>query len=43
MDKSIDAKEVAEKLETISKTNEQRSHVAWVVVKHPYDKMKKTI
>ena len=28
MDKSIDAKEVAEKLETISKTNEQRSHVA---------------
>ena len=28
MDKSIDAKEVADKLETISKTNEQRSHVA---------------
>ena len=28
MDKSIDAKDVAEKLETISKTNEQRSHVA---------------
>ena len=28
MDKSIDAKKVAEKLETISKTNEQRSHVA---------------
>ena len=25
MDKSIDAKEVADKLETISKTNEQRS------------------
>jgi len=28
MDKSIDAKEVAKKLETISETNEQRSHVA---------------
>ena len=28
MDKSIDAKEVAKKLETISQTNEQRSHVA---------------
>ena len=28
MDKSIDAKDVADKLETISKTNEQRSKVA---------------
>ena len=28
MDKSIDAKEVADKLETITKTNEQRSKVA---------------
>ena len=28
MDKSIDAKDVADKLETITKTNEQRSKVA---------------
>ena len=28
MDKSIDTKEVADKLETITKTNEQRSKVA---------------